>query len=95
MSQLPVITSQVVTIMVDQLKGVRFLALVSVLLLLMRLYKWFELLRQRVFFVNITTAVQVCSNSNRNNIADADDKYFQSSFRKGTFCTKMKRNGVW
>ena len=80
-------------IMVDQLKGVRFLALVSVLLLLMRLYKWFELLRQRGF-VNIITAVQVCSNSNRNNIADADDKYFQSSFRKGTFCTKMKRNSM-
>ena len=36
-------------IMVDQLKGVRFLALVSVLLLLMRLYKWFELLRQKGF----------------------------------------------
>ena len=78
-----------IMIMVDQLKGVRFLALVSVLLLLVRLYKWFEL------FVNIITAVQVCSNSNRNNIADADDKYFQSSFRKGTFCTKMNKNGMW
>ena len=73
-----------IMIMVDQLKGVRFLALVSVLLLLMRLYKWFELLRQRGF-VNIITAVQVCSNSNRNNIADAD----------ATFCTMMKRNGMW
>ena len=48
-----------IMIVVDQLKGVRFLPLVSVLLLLMRLYKWFELLRQRVFFVNIITAVQV------------------------------------
>ena len=83
-----------IMIMVDQLKGVRFLASVSVLLLLMRLYKWFELLRQRGF-VNIITAVQVCSNSNRNNIADADDKYFQSSFCKCIFCTKMKRDGMW